>query len=272
MSGTAAKEEVIEIDCKDLVPRSDNRMLDRSLVSDIADSLERTGQAAPMIVRGLMGGKYELVDGHHRLAAKQLAAKRYPGNLAHRKASCIVRNLTDAEAEIVMLVANIQKPISIADRGRLFERIGIQIDELRDLNPDAYRGMDRGRAIAACASENGAPVSKATVYRSINEAHAEDGTHEYAGMTKGQRKAVSRMRTQQRKAAAKVLSDKGSVALDSWIDDVTSDEDQTALNTCLRRIRSAASEIRRLEKRGTRLDPCIADVLIAIEKGFDPAR
>lgn len=272
MSGTAVKEEVVEIACKDLVPRSDNRALDYDLISDIADSFERAGQAAPMIVRKLMGGRYELVDGHHRHAAKQLAAKRYPGNPAHRKASCIVRNLTDTEAEIVMLVANIQKPISIANRGRLFERIGIQIDELRDLNPDAYRGMDRGRAIAACASENGAPVSKATVYRSINEAHAEDGTHEYAGMTKGQRKAVSRMRTQQRKTAAKVLSEKGSAALDSWIDDITSDEDQTALNACLRRIRSAASEARRLEKRGAKIDPLIADVLVAIEKAAARAR
>ncbi len=97
------------------------------------------------------------------------------------------------------------------------------------------------------------------------KAHAEDGTHEYAGMNERQQKIVSRMRVQQRKTAAKMLSEKGSDALDAWLQKLGDDENQIALDTCLRRIRSAASEIRHLEKRGVRLGKKTADLLKAIE-------
>lgn len=260
-------EDVISISCKAVSGRPDNRKMDDGMVLELAESFERLGQTTPVIVRRLMGGSYEMVDGHHRLAAKKLAAKLYPKNPDHLSISCIVRNLTDAEAEIQMLVSNIQLPISMADKGRLFERIGMRVDELRAVNPEAYPSMDRGQAIAAIASEKGQKVSKATVYRSINEAHAEDGTHEYAGMNERQRKAVSRMRTQQRKTAAKILSEKGSDALDAWLRKLEGNENRIALDGCLRRIRSAAAEIRQLEKRGISLDKKTTDLLKAIEAG-----
>ena len=264
---SANDEEVVTIHCRAVSPRPDNRKMDDGVVLELAESFERIGQTTPVIVRRLMGGAYEMVDGHHRLAAKMLATKLYPKNPDHLTISCIVRNLTDAEAEIQMLVSNIQLPISMADKGRLFEKIGMRVDELRSADPKAYPNMDRGQAIATIASERGKKVSKATVYRSINEAHAEDGTHEYAGMNERQRKAVSRMRVQQRKAAAKILSEKGPDALDVWLQKVDGDENRIALDTYLRRIRSAASEIRQLEKKGIRLDKKTTDLLKVIEAG-----
>lgn len=258
-------EDIVRISCKSISPRPDNRKMDDEMVMELAESFERTGQTTPVIVRRLMGGSYEMVDGHHRLAAKRLAARLYPKNPEHLRISCIVRNLTDAEAEIQMLVSNIQLPISMADKGRLFERIGMRVDELRAIDSEAYPSMDRGQAIAAIASGKGQKVSKATVYRSINEAHAEDGTHEYAGMSERQRKSVSRMRLQQRKTAAKILSDEGSDALDAWLQELGGDENRIALDACLRRMRTAASEIRRLEKRGLRLDKKTAELLNALE-------
>ena len=264
--GMGAKdEEVVTISCKAVSPRPDNRKMDDEMVLELAESYERTGQTTPVVVRRLMGGTYEMVDGHHRLAAKKLSARLYPDNPDHLSISCIVRNLTDAEAEIQMLVSNIQLPISMADKGRLFERIGMRVDELRASDPQAFSSMDRGQTIAAIASEKGQRVSKATVYRSINEAHAEDGTHEYAGMNERQRKVVSRMRVQQRKTAAKILSDKGSDALDAWLKKLDGDENRITLDACLRRIRSAASEIRHLEKKGVCLDKKTTDLLNAIE-------
>ncbi len=265
MDKAPPKEEVVEIDCADLIVRPDNRALDETMVAEIAESFERSSQATPMLVRRLMDNKYEIIDGQHRFAAKRLAAIRYPYNPAHCTASCIVRELTDIEAEIQMLVANIQKPISVADKGRLYERIGVRIDDQRNQDSSAFANMDRGQAIAAVASSSGVSVSKATVYRSINEAHAEDGSHEYTGMDKRQRKSVSRMRTSQRKEAARVLSNEGSEGLDAWLARVAEETDRGSLDTCLRRIRSAASEIRRLERRGIALDGKTASILDAIE-------
>ncbi|WP_314039440.1 ParB N-terminal domain-containing protein [Slackia exigua] len=262
-------EDVVVISCKVITPRPDNRKMDEGMVIELAEPFERVGQTTPVIVRRLIGGSCEIVDGHHRLAAKAVAAKLYPKNQDHQHISCIVRNLTDSEAEIQMLVSNIQMPISMADKGRLFERIGIHVDKARSTDPDAYPNMDRGQAIASIASKHGNRVSKATVYRSINEAHAEDGTHEYSGMSERQRKLVSRMRIQQRKQqrkmAAEILAEKGSDALDTWLKTLHETEDKDALDACMRRIRSAASEIRQLEKRGIKLDEKTAALLNAIE-------
>lgn len=262
---TGGEEVVVSLPCDSVVPRPDNRPLDPSLVEEMAESYERTGQAVPAIVRPLVGGAYELVDGHHRLAAKGEARRRYPRNAAHRSLDCIVRDLTDAEAEIQAAVANMQKPLTSAEKGRLYERIGIRIDEMRSERPGAFGGMDRGSAIASCASEGGGKVSKATVYRSINAAHAEDGTHEYAGMSEQQRKKVSRMRTGRRKEAASVLAEGGRAALDAWLRRSDLDDDARVVAQCVARIRSACSEMRRCESRGARLDAQTAGLLASIE-------
>ena len=259
-------ESVFRIACKDIVPRSGNRALDPSVIDEIAQSFEKVGQTTPVIVRRLMDGRYELVDGHHRLAAKEAALKQHPKNAEHREICCIVRDLTDAEAEIQMVVANIQKPLSIAEKGRLYERIGIRVDELRASKPTAFAGMDRGSAIASCASKGGTSVSKATVYRSINEAHAEDGTHEYAGMNARQRKAVSRMRTEKRKEAAKVLAQDGALALDDWITVQVCAEASSEVDASLRKIYSAVAEIRRAEAKGAVLNMQTALLVKTIEE------
>lgn len=62
-----------------------------------------------------------------------------------------------------------------------------------------------------------------------------------------------------------MLSKKGSDALDAWLQKLDDDENQIALDTRLRRIRSAASKIRHLEKRGVRLGKKTTDLLKAIE-------
>lgn len=259
-------EEIVSVPCKLIVPRPDNRPIDAGIVEEIAETFEQTEQTTPIIVRKLMGGRYELIDGHHRLAAKNRAALKHPGNPSHAYIACIVRDLTDAEAEIQMAVANIHKPLSVAEKGRLYERIGLRVDELREADPALFQGMDRGEAIASCASSAAGSVSKATVYRSINEAHAEDGTHEYAGMTPKQRKLVSRMKSGQRKEAQRVLESDGQEGLDAWLKKLAVDDAQEDVKKCCMRIRSSCAEIRRYEKGGCVLDRSTASLVDAIER------
>lgn len=261
----ANKENVVTLPCSAISPRPDNRQLDPSIVSEIAESYLKAGQTAPVIVRPLMDGTYELVDGHHRLAAKEVVRKRHPENSNLMHIDCIIRNLTDAQAEIQSAVANIQKPLTQAEKGRLYERIGIRVDEMRTDDPSAFEGLDRGSAIASCASKAGAKVSKATVYRSINAARAEDGTHEYTGMSERQRKAVSRMRANQRRKAARILSAGGENALDAWIRDIASSEALDEVGALVRRIYSAAAEIRKAERKGVRIDASTARLVSSIE-------
>ena len=45
MDKAPPKEEVVEIDCADLIVRPDNRALDETMVAEIAESFERSSQA-----------------------------------------------------------------------------------------------------------------------------------------------------------------------------------------------------------------------------------
>lgn len=103
------------------------------------------------------------------------------------------------------------------------------------------------------------------MYRSINAAHAEDGTHEYAGMTERQRKHVSRMRAKQRQDAQRIMESDGQEELDAWLESLAVGEAQEAVGKCCMRIRSSCSEIRRHEKNGCTLDYATYSLVQAFE-------
>lgn len=67
----------------------------------LADSIKEKGVLLPTIVRQKEDGSYEMVSGHRRKRAAQIVGlKEIP---------CIVKNLTDDEATILMVDSNIQR-------------------------------------------------------------------------------------------------------------------------------------------------------------------
>ena len=66
----------------------------------LVESVERVGVLSPAIVREV-NGKYQLVAGHRRKKACELKGKQ--------EMPCIIRNLTDEEATILMVETNIQR-------------------------------------------------------------------------------------------------------------------------------------------------------------------
>ena len=70
-------------------------------MTEMADSIRQYGVLVPAIVREKPGGGYEMVSGHRRKAACELA-----GTLT---LPCIVRNLTDDEAILIMVDSNLQR-------------------------------------------------------------------------------------------------------------------------------------------------------------------
>jgi len=66
-----------------------------------ADSVKQHGVLVPALVRLKDGGSYEMVAGHRRKMASELAGRD--------TMPCIFRNLTDEEATIVMVDSNIQR-------------------------------------------------------------------------------------------------------------------------------------------------------------------
>ena len=75
----------------------DEKMLER------ADSIRRYGVLVPAIVRPKQCGGYEMIAGHRRKAASEIAEKP--------TLNCIVRNLTDDEAIIIMVDSNLQREV-----------------------------------------------------------------------------------------------------------------------------------------------------------------
>ena len=70
-------------------------------MQQMADSVKEHGVLVPALVREKPGGGYEMVAGHRRKRAAELA--ELP------EIPCIVRNLTDDEAIIVMVDSNLQR-------------------------------------------------------------------------------------------------------------------------------------------------------------------
>lgn len=68
---------------------------------EMAESVRQYGVLVPGLVRQLEDGSYQMVSGHRRKMASELAGRD--------TIPCIVRNLTDDEAVIIMVDSNLQR-------------------------------------------------------------------------------------------------------------------------------------------------------------------
>lgn len=77
------------------------RVIDDVRMTETADSIKEYGVLVPAIARPLPGGKYELISGHRRKRACELAGLE--------TMPVIIRDLDDDEAVIVMVDSNLQR-------------------------------------------------------------------------------------------------------------------------------------------------------------------
>ena len=70
-------------------------------MKEMAQSVRENGVLVPALVRPKVGGGYEMVSGHRRKRAAELAGLR--------EIPCIVRNLTDDQAIVIMVDSNLQR-------------------------------------------------------------------------------------------------------------------------------------------------------------------
>ena len=86
------KEEIVYLDLSDLHPFKDHPfgVRDDAEMKSLVESVRNGGVNQPALVRPREGGGYEIIAGHRRQMASQLAG--------YRNMPCIVRNMTDDEA------------------------------------------------------------------------------------------------------------------------------------------------------------------------------
>lgn len=98
-----AHERIVDIPLDALFPFKDHpfRVLDDDRMKETVESIKEYGVLVPAIARPLDGGGYEIVAGHRRKRACELAGLD--------TMPVIVRNLDDDEAVIIMVDSNLQR-------------------------------------------------------------------------------------------------------------------------------------------------------------------
>lgn len=96
-------EKVIHISIKDIddYPQHPFKVLVNDEMQEMVDSIKDKGVLVPTIVREKEDGRYEMISGHRRKKASELAELD--------TIPCIVRDLTDDEATIIMVDSNLQR-------------------------------------------------------------------------------------------------------------------------------------------------------------------
>ncbi|MDD5826281.1 MAG: ParB/RepB/Spo0J family partition protein [Bacilli bacterium] len=110
----AKREKVIDIKITDIddFPKHPFKVLANEDMKNMIASVKEYGVLSPALVRQKSDGRYEMLSGHRRKFASQCA------NL--NTIPCIVRNLTDDEATILMIDSNLSQREKILPSERAF--------------------------------------------------------------------------------------------------------------------------------------------------------
>ena len=99
----ATRESILDIPLNEISDFPDHPFkvrMDENMM-DMVESVKQYGVLVPALVRPKPDGGYEMIAGHRRKMASELAGKPI--------LSCIVRDMTDDEATIVMVDSNLQR-------------------------------------------------------------------------------------------------------------------------------------------------------------------
>ena len=96
-------EKIVNVDINQIddFPNHPFKVLYNDEMNDMVESIKEKGVLVPTIVRMKSDGRYEMISGHRRKYASELAKLE--------KIPCIVRNLSDDEATIIMVDSNMQR-------------------------------------------------------------------------------------------------------------------------------------------------------------------
>lgn len=97
------KEQVVELSVKDIIdfPKHPFKINNDLNYEELKNSIIDSGVLVPAIVRKMENGKYQMLSGHRR--------KKICEEQGIEKIPCIVKNVSDGEAVILMVDSNLQR-------------------------------------------------------------------------------------------------------------------------------------------------------------------
>ena len=164
-------EQVREIPVSELFPFKDHpfSVVDDKRMMEMVESVKEFGVMVPLIARPLDGGGYEIISGHRRKHACELAGIE--------KVPVLVRELDNDEATILMVDSNLQQRDEIppTERGRAYQ---MKLEALkhqgkrRDLT-SAHDEQKLGWAIEQVADDAGKSRAQVQRYIRLNNLNPE---------------------------------------------------------------------------------------------------
>lgn len=101
--GVTNEESAMEIELRLIHPFKDHpfKVVDDDKMQDLVDSIKLNGVLSPVLLREAERGHYEMISGHRRMHAAELAGLE--------TIPAIIREMSDDEATIIMVDSNIQR-------------------------------------------------------------------------------------------------------------------------------------------------------------------
>jgi len=101
----ASREKVVQIPLSEIdpFPKHPFQVKHDEAMQNMAESISTFGIQTPAIVRQKEDGRYELISGHRRKMASEI--------VGISELPCIVRQLSDTEAVVSMIDANLQREV-----------------------------------------------------------------------------------------------------------------------------------------------------------------
>lgn len=159
----ASGDAVVEIPLSDLHPFKDHpfKVRDDEEMAKTVESVKEYGVLQPAIVRADESGGYELISGHRRYRASELAGKE--------ALPCIVKELDDDAATILMVDSNLQREEILPSERAFAFKMKLEAlkhqGERRDLTSGQFGPKLEGqRSNALVAEEAGESVKQVQRY------------------------------------------------------------------------------------------------------------
>ena len=157
----AQREKVMEIPLSELHPFKDHpfKVKDDDAMMETADSIRQYGVLVPAIARPDPNGGYELVAGHRRHRASELAGKE--------TMPVIVRDLDDDQATIIMVDSNLQRESLLPSERAFAYKMKLEAIKHQGARTDFTSAQVGPKLTAAEKIAENSPDSKSQIKRFI---------------------------------------------------------------------------------------------------------
>ena len=157
----AQREKVMEIQLSELHPFKDHpfKVKDDDAMMETADSIRQYGVLVPAIARPDPNGGYELVAGHRRHRASELAGKE--------TMPVIVRDLDDDQATIIMVDSNLQRESLLPSERAFAYKMKLEAIKHQGARTDLTSAQVGPKLTAAEKIAENSPDSKSQIKRFI---------------------------------------------------------------------------------------------------------